>query len=133
MRRAIGTTGHHVYEDGYTFDSITELRVYRDHKLELMAIDHPITQLVVHPKFEIIPAYICDGEKVRATIFTLDFSYYMADPSTHQPMGKLIVEDVKAWALNKRTGRQEPITTGDWEIKWRLIKYQHPEIIFKII
>ncbi|MBN1114444.1 MAG: DUF1064 domain-containing protein, partial [Oligoflexia bacterium] len=51
--------------DGITFDSKKEADRYSE--LKLLERAGKIKDLILQPKFEIIPAYEKDGKKVRAT------------------------------------------------------------------
>jgi len=110
---------------GITFDSKHEA----DRYLELYADEEcgGIADLCVHPKYTLQPAFVMDnGERVRAITYTPDFSYILAES------GALVVEDVKAWRLDKRTGKRKPIIQEDCELKVKMLKHLRPDIIFKI-
>jgi hypothetical protein len=108
---------------GITFDSKAE----RDRYLELRAMQEAgaIAGLAVHPKFELQPAFAMEnGEKVRAITYTPDFEYVSA--------GVRVVEDVKAWMTDKRTGKRKPLVQEDCELKIKMLKHLRPDIEFRI-
>lgn len=77
--------------DGYTFDSKAEARRYMELKLRIAAGE--IVNLMVHPRFEIIPAFVDNmGRKVRGVDYVADFEYQ------EMPSGNRVVEDVKGRA-----------------------------------
>ena len=108
---------------GITFDSKAE----GDRYLELRAMQDngEITALEPHPKYILQPAFTMDnGEKVRSITYTPDFEYI------HN--GVRVVEDVKAWMTDKRTGRRRPIVQEDCELKIKMLKHVRPDIEFRI-
>jgi len=77
-----------VKRDGYMFDSNAE----QEHYVELCMRGHAgeITDLKVHPRFQLVKAFRdVDGKKVTGIRYFADFSY--VDAMT----GRTIVEDVK--------------------------------------
>ena len=110
---------------GITFDSKAE----GDRYLELRAMQErgEIHGLGVHPKFLLQPAFTTEvGERVRAITYTPDFDYTEGEHYTY------VVEDVKAWMTDKRTGKRRPIVQEDCELKIKMLKYLRPDIVFKI-
>lgn len=110
---------------GIVFDSHAEGQRY----LELRAMQErgEIRGLGVHPKFELQPAFVTgSGEKVRAITYTPDFDYTQGDDYQY------VVEDVKAWMTDKRTGKRRPIVQEDSKLKIKMLKYQRPDIEFRI-
>ena len=108
---------------GITFDSKAE----GDRYLELRAMQEAgaIAGLTVHPKYILQPAFVMDnGEKVRAITYAPDFEY-LAN-------GVRVVEDVKAWMTDKRTGKRKPLVQEDCELKIKMLKYLRPDIEFRI-
>lgn len=108
---------------GIDFDSQAESYRY----LELRADEEcgGITALKVHPKYTLQPAFVMDnGEKVRAITYTADFEYAQD--------GAVIVEDVKAWMTDKRTGKRKPLVQEDCELKIKMLKHLRPDITFRI-
>ena len=75
--------------DGYTFDSKKEASRYVE--LRLLEKSKCISNLEVHPKYELIPKQ--DGE--RAVTYSADFKYYDNEKNEH------VVEDVKSIATKK--------------------------------
>lgn len=77
--------------DNITFDSLAESRRYQE--LKLLEAAGEIMGLEVHPRYEIIPAFVDNmGRKVRCTDYVADFAY------TEMPSGRRVVEDVKGRA-----------------------------------
>jgi hypothetical protein len=75
-----------VKADGYTFDSQAEYRRYCELKLLLEAGE--ISELRVHPKYQLLPSFTdSEGHRVRGIRYEADFEYVEA--------GHLVVEDVK--------------------------------------
>ena len=89
--------------DGIKFDSIRESNRYRELKL-LEKAGH-ITDLVLQPKFELIPKYTINGRNVRKMEYIADFQY--------TENGKTVVEDAKGFK------------TKDYLIKKKLFEYQY--------
>lgn len=118
------------YEDDIAFDSLEELERYRSLKLWTMAETDPIINLVVHPKFVIVPKFSRHGEKIREMTYSADFQYQ--ETRGGKPSGPVIVEDVKAFAWNRHTGRHEPIITTEFEVRFKMVKYLYPDYKFII-
>lgn len=95
--------------DSYRFDSLAELSRYKELKLLLSAGE--ITDLWIHPRFELQPKFRRDGKTERAIVYEADFSY--------RENGQLIVEDVKG----KRTQL--------YSTKRKMLLYKYPEIEFR--
>lgn len=108
---------------GIAFDSQHEADRYL--VLREMQERGEITALEVHPKYTLQPAFTTDaGERVRAITYTPDFEYICG--------GVRVVEDVKAWMTDKRTGRRKPLVQEDCELKIKMLKHLRPDIVFKI-
>ena len=75
--------------DGYTFDSKKEARRYGELKLLVRA--GKIKDLVLQPKFELIPTIRTETETLRKVSYIADFKYIDLES------GKVIVEDVKGF------------------------------------
>lgn len=108
---------------GITFDSKAE----GDRYLELRAMQErgEITALEPHPKYTLQPAFTTEGgERVRAITYTPDFEYI--------ERGVRVIEDVKAWMTDKRTGKRKPLVQEDCELKIKMLKYLRPDITFRI-
>lgn len=73
--------------DGITFDSKREAKRYSE--LKLLERAGAIKDLQLQVRYELIPAFDCDGKHYRPTCYIADFVYI--DAKT----GKEIVEDVK--------------------------------------
>lgn len=78
--------------EGIRFDSIAESRRYAD--LLLMVKVGEISGLVVHPRYELQPAFRYNGRMERAITYTPDFEYFTPD-------GWKVVEDVKGGSATK--------------------------------
>jgi hypothetical protein len=74
-----------VVVDGITFDSIKESQRYGE--LKLMEKAGTISNLIVHPKYQLQPSFKYHGETIRAIFYVADFEYFDCD--------KVIIEDVK--------------------------------------
>jgi hypothetical protein len=73
--------------DGVTFDSRLEARRYAE--LRLMEQAGAIRALRVHPRYELIPAFVDgQGKRHRATFYEADFDYLDGD-------NRVVVEDTK--------------------------------------
>ena len=73
--------------DGITFDSKKEAKRYAE--LKLMERAGAIRDLQRQVRYELIPAFDCDGKHYRSATYIADFVY------TDVKTGKKIVEDVK--------------------------------------
>lgn len=89
--------------DGHKFDSEREAMRYR--ALKKMEQDGKIAQLELQPRFELVPAFRCQGEAVRKMEYVADFKYLDFE------RGGLVVEDVKGFR------------TPEYKIKCKLFKY----------
>lgn len=97
--------------DGYIFDSMAEGRRYNSLKYCLR--EGLISDLIIHPHFELFPAAHVNSKKLSAISYTADFQY--------QEDGITVVEDVKG------------MITRDASLRINLFQRQHPEIDFRII
>ena len=95
--------------DGYYFPSQAEARRYLFLMARLQAGE--ISDLQVHPRFEIIAAAVIDGKRERAIYYEADFQYREA--------GNIVVEDVK--------GYRTPV----YRIKRRLFLQQYAGVVFR--
>ncbi len=78
----------HVKYDGFTFDSIAECGRYKE--LMILVRAEQIGELLVHPKYLIIPEYVePNGRKWSAKYYESDFQYVDFED------GSTTVEDVK--------------------------------------
>jgi hypothetical protein len=93
--------------DGIKFDSLAEARRYDE--LKLLERAGEITDLVVHPRFELQPAFDRGGRRERAICYVADFQYNM------EP-GVTIVEDVKGGRATQ---------TAVFKLKRKLWEYKH--------
>jgi hypothetical protein len=103
--------------DGHKFDSKVEMERY----LELRYSKLPrgeVSDLKVHPKFELQPAFKDkEGKRHRAITYTADFSYLNKG-------GNRIVEDVKGGKATQ---------TQLFRVKAKMLCYKHPDILFRIV
>jgi hypothetical protein len=95
--------------DGYSFDSQAEYRRYCE--LKLMVSVGEITDLKVHPRYLLQPAFKCNGKVERKIEYEGDFEYLGPD-------GWIVVEDVKG------------MKTDVYLIKRKLFLMKYPEIKF---
>ena len=101
------------------FDSVAEYNRYQE--LQLLERAGEICNLERQVCINIQEKFNYFKESVRAISYVADFRYTDKD-------GRTVVEDVKAF--DKKTGR--PRTTSDFDLKWKLLKYNYPDVIFKI-
>ena len=73
--------------DGIKFDSKREASRYAE--LKLLERSGKITDLILQPKFELIPKYEINGRKVRKMEYIADFQY--------TENGKTVIEDAKGF------------------------------------
>lgn len=100
-----------VHAEGYVFGSIGEYTRYLVLKTEELA--GGITDLEVHPSYELLPAFRDrNGKKHRAIFYVADFGY---------KRGHVIVEDYKGFA------------TQVFLIKEKMFRYRYPEIDFRVL
>lgn len=100
--------------NGVACDSKAEARRYAE--LLLLEKAGVITELKVHPRYEILPGYERGGAYVRAAYYVADFEYYEG--------ANVVAEDVK--------GGQATITAL-YRLKRKMFEYHHPHIEFRVI
>ena len=101
--------------NGYTFDSKKEAARYRE--LQLLEKAGEITELVVHPKFQLQPAFKdWHGITIREITYSADFGYIES--------GRYVVEDVKGGKATQ---------TRHFADKVKMLKYKYPELDFRIV
>lgn len=100
-----------VVVDGYTFDSKKEARRYGELKLLVRA--GKIKDLVLQPKFELIPTIRTEDETLRKVSYIADFKYIDLES------GKVVVEDVKGFK------------TSVYLLKKRLFLQKYTECVFR--
>lgn len=91
--------------DGHRFDSRREAARYET--LKQMEAARKIAQLELQPRFELVPAFRCQGKAVRKMEYVADFKYLDYE------RGGLVVEDVKGFK------------TPEYKLKAKLFKYQY--------
>lgn len=113
--------------DGIKFDSKAEARRYQE--LKLLEKAGQIRNLVLQPKFELVPKLItgdCHPNE-RAVTYTADFSYSQKIGNDVVVNGHTLntwydyVEDVKSEATRKDKA---------YIIKRKLFRHKYPDIIF---
>jgi hypothetical protein len=97
--------------DGYTFDSLAEGRRYQDLKYSMN--EGLISDLRIHPHFDLFPATKHGANKLSAIGYTADFQYREGDET--------VVEDVKG------------MITRDASLRMNLFQRQYPGVDFRII
>jgi uncharacterized Zn finger protein (UPF0148 family) len=100
----------HVEADNYKFDSKAERNRY--HQLKYMQKEREISDLKVHPVYELLPDFTHEGKIIKGISYEADFSY--------MKNGKLIVEDVKG------------VKTDVFKLKYKMFINKYPEIQFII-
>ena len=99
--------------DGYTFASVKEYRRYND--LQLMKRAGVISDLVVHPPFVIIDAFMHHNKRIRGARYTADFQYWDNEKQL------VVVEDVKSPPT-----RKEPA----YGLRTKLFRQRYPDMMF---
>lgn len=97
--------------DGYTFDSKREAARYGE--LKLLEQAGEISDLQIHPRYQIVPGYLIGEEWVRPVFYEGDFSY--------TENGQAVCEDVKG------------VQTAVFKLKSKLFRKEHPEIELRIV
>ena len=97
--------------DGYTFDSIAELRRYKE--LVLLVRAGAISDLTLQPSYELQPSFKANGKTVRAIHYIADFQY--------SERGRTVVVDVKG------------MRTKEFNIKEKLFRFRYPDIDLRIV
>lgn len=123
------------YEDGYLdtakdlkghgkvaakYDSEKELKRWQ--QLKLLEKSGAITELGRQVNFVLQVGFEYQGEKIRPITYTADFVY------KNVMTGKFIVEDVKGYSV--QNGKH--IKTKEFDIKWKMMKFLHPDYDFKL-
>lgn len=97
--------------DGYTFDSKREAARYGE--LKLLERAGEISNLKIHPRYEIVPGYNIGEEWVRPVHYEGDFEYAEGD--------QIITEDIKG------------VETGVFKLKAKLFRKEYPHIELRIV
>ncbi len=97
--------------DGHTFDSIAELRRYKE--LLILVRAGTISGLTLQPSYELQPAFKAGGKTVRAIHYIADFQY--------SERGRTVVEDVKG------------VRTKEFNLKEKLFRFRYPGIDLRIV
>ncbi|MEF3306665.1 DUF1064 domain-containing protein [Paenibacillus sp. GYB003] len=94
--------------DGHTFQSLAEANYYK--QLKLLQRAGEVTDIVLQPKYEIIPSYRGrNGRKVSAT-------YYIADFLVTYKDGRQEIIDVKGYI------------TPVYALKKKMFEYRYPDL-----
>jgi hypothetical protein len=88
-----------VFYDEKWFDSEAECAQYKDLVLRVAASE--IANLVVHPRYMILPAFEYRGEHVRAVYYKPDFEYIEFQKKEGRIILQRVVEEVKSEATRK--------------------------------
>lgn len=99
--------------DGIRFDS--QLEVNRYSELKVLENAGEIKHLVIHPNYELQPAFRKNGKTYRAIHYEGDFQYQ--DVQT----GGLVIEEVKGFE------------TATFKLKMKMFLYQYPGVDFRIV
>lgn len=103
--------------DGLRFDSQKEAHRYQE--LTLLQAAGVIRGLVVHPRYELQPAFMREGVKYRAVVYEGDFEYVDCENGLEQRT----CEDVKSPATH----------TALFEVKRKLFLFRFPGIALRIV
>ena len=95
--------------DGIVFDSRKEAQRYA--LLRIMERAGEISDLILQPKFELIPKFERNGKKYRASYYIADFQYKMD--------GKIIIEDTKGFK------------TEVYKLKIKFLLWKYPNLNFQ--
>lgn len=95
--------------DGFTFDSKAEAQYYI--ALRVMNNAGEITDLQVHPRYELLHAFTHNGKKIAGIYYEADFSYTQD--------GKQVVVDVKGFK------------TDVYRLKLKFLLSLYPDIDFQ--
>lgn len=101
-----------VKAEGFSFDSKKEYRRYKE--LKLLADNGEITNLQVHPRFEIVPAFKRNGKTIKATYYEADFMY---------------IENGFEWKVEDVKGAE----TDLWKLKRKLFLLKYPDHELRVI
>lgn len=100
------------------YDSRKEFRRH----MELQALEQAgeIHELQRQYPLIVQSAFVYQGKKIRAITYKADFCYRKGEDES------ITVEDVKG--IDKATGKH--ITTAEFRLKWKLLKYKYPDLNF---
>lgn len=100
--------------DGITFPSKSEM--YRYALLKQCERAGIITDLELHPRFEVIPAFTHNGIKFRRSVYTADFRYSVNNET--------VIEEVKG---------SKKMDSRDFVLRKKLFLLQNPDLVYFII
>lgn len=92
--------------DGHMFDSKKEAEHYAE--LKLLERAGKISNLILQPRYELIPAFSKNGKKYRKTEYVADFQY--------EKDGEIIVVDVKGFR------------PAVYNLKKKMFEYRYPQL-----
>ena len=113
MERRAKYNARKVTVDGITFDSQKEARRYSE--LRLAQVAGEISRLLVHPRFELQPAFEHRGKTIKSIYYEADFQYQ--DNSN----GATVIEDTKGFENRV------------FLIKQKMFIYKYPGLDFRVI
>jgi hypothetical protein len=99
--------------DNIVFDSQAEARRYGE--LRLLESAGAITNITVHPSYQLQDGFIYRGKKIRSITYTADFTYW------DNNINDIVIEDVKG------------VQTEAFKIKWKLALNLFPEYDWRIV
>lgn len=99
--------------DNIVFDSKKEMNRYLE--LKLLLKSNLIKNLIIHPKFPLLPKFTKMGKNYRGMEYEADFSYIEV------ATGKKILEDTKGFQ------------TAEFKLKKKLFDYIYPELELTIL
>lgn len=122
----------YVYSDGFVsesksgtqhgkiaevYDSIKEYTRWGE--LQMLRKAGKISDLKRQVVYEIQPSFIYRGVKIKAINYKADFQYKIGN-------GNIVVEDVKGFDATTKKYK----TTAEFDLKWKLLKFRYPDIVF---
>lgn len=112
--RAHKYNAHSTEFDGIKFDSKAEM--YRYKQLKLLEMAGKISNLQVHPRYELLKSFVdFSGASRRGIVYEADFCY--SEDGNPLP----VVEDIKG------------VETEAFKLKKKLFLFHHPELELRII
>ena len=126
----------YLYEDGFVsenkkcddhgkcvakFDSTKEYERWKS--LMLLQEAGAISDLKRQVPFVLQEGFVYNGEKIRPIVYNADFVY------KNEQTGQTIIEDVKG--ISK--GNKHITATKDFTLKWKMMKFQHPDCVLTIV
>lgn len=100
--------------DGVTFDSKAEAQRYI--QLKAMEKAGQIVDLRIQVEYELLPAQVVDGSKIKPCFYRCDFEYLDKD-------GTLVTEDVKSG----------PTKTAEYRVKAKMFAFRYGRVIREVL